>query len=159
LFFTFPFGCAGNQHTLNLTDLPRPVFIGDRISSNASIDTILVHRIRSVLCYTTHEKEGETVSEGKHVTLYKDEYDLIEENISIRIDTVLQNYPRRFLGNVHVIAEVDRGVSLGAIFTTILGLFVDGGDGELGIYSDQSFDISATIYEIVKEKEQDEIEN
>ena len=63
----FP-GCAGNQNTLNLADLPRPVFLSDRIASKTTIDTNLVQPLRSVSCYTTHEKESEKISEGRHVT-------------------------------------------------------------------------------------------
>ena len=80
-YSSFLNGCAGNQHTLDLSDLPRPAFIGNRISPVVTLDSSLVQRLRSVSCYTKHEKEGETISKGKHVTLYKDEHDFIEENI------------------------------------------------------------------------------
>jgi len=156
LLITLYIGCAGNQHTLNLTDLPRPVYIGDRMTLSATIDSSRVQTIRSISCYTSHEKEGETISEGKHGIFSSGDYEHVKENIFVKIDTALEKYPHRFIGNVHVVAEVDRGISLGAIFTKILGFLVDDDDGELGFYNDQSFYVTGTIYELKEENLHDE---
>ncbi len=152
LLFSLFIGCAGNQHTLNLTNLPRPVYMGDRITSSATIDSSRVQTIRSISCYTSHEKEGETISEGKHSTFSSGAYEHVKENILVKVGTALEKYPHRFIGNVHVVAEVDRGISLGAIFTAILGSQITGEGSDIGFYNDQSFYVTGTIYELKKDK-------
>lgn len=86
LLITLYIGCAGNQHTLNLTDLPRPVYIGDRITPSVTIDSSRVQIIRSISFYSSHEKEGETISEGKHGTFSSGNYEHVKENIFVKID-------------------------------------------------------------------------
>ncbi len=156
LLITLYIGCAGNQHTLNLTDLPRPVYIGDRITPSVTIDSSRVQTIRSISCYSSHEKEGETISEGEHSTFSSGDYEHVKENIFVKVDTALEKYPHRFIGNVHVVAEVDRGISLGAIFTAILGSQITGEGSDIGFYNDQSFYVTGTIYELKEENLHDE---
>ncbi len=156
LLFSLFIGCAGNQHTLNLTDLPRPVYMGDRITPSVTIDSSRVQTVRSISCYSSHEKEGETISEGKHGTFSSGAYEHVKENILVKVGTALEKYPHRFIGNVHVVAEVDRGISLGAIFTAILGSQITGEGSDIGFYNDQSFYVTGTIYELKEEISPDE---
>ena len=156
LIFSLFTGCAGNQHTLNLTDLPRPVYMGDRITPSKTIDSSRVQTVRSISCYSSHEKEGETISEGKHGTFSSGAYEHVKGNILVKVGTALEKYPHRFIGNVHVVAEVDRGISLGAIFTAILGSQITGEGSDIGFYNDQSFNVTGTIYDIKKENSPDE---
>ncbi len=156
LLFSLFIGCAGNQHTLNLTDLPRPVYMGDRITPSATFDSSRVQTVRSISCYSSHEKEGETISKGKHGTFSSGAYEHVKENILVKVGTVLEKYPHRFIGNVHVVAEVDHGISLGAIFTTILGSQITGEGSDIGFYNDQSFYVTGTIYELKEENLHDE---
>ena len=136
------------DYTINLTHLTQPVYMGHQISPSTTIDSSRIQFIRYVFCRSAHQKEGETRSEGKHITFSSGTYNRIVENISINVDSVLQNRPNRFIGNVNVFAEVDCGISLGAIFSSILGSQVTGEDSEIGIYNDQSFYVTGTIYEL-----------
>jgi hypothetical protein len=122
------------------------------VSPSNTIDSSRVQFVRFVSCRSAHKIEDETRSEGKHVSYSSGDYDLIEENISIKVDSVLQNHPNRFIGNVLVVAEVDRGISLGAIFSSILGSQITGEDSQIGVYSDQSFYVTGKIYELREKK-------
>jgi hypothetical protein len=149
-------GCAANQHTLDLNDAPRPVLFSEQISPSLSIDSNLVTAVQSVSCYSNYEKEDETVSEGKNTRFSSATHDHVRENISIKIDSVLQKSPNRFIGNVKIVAEVDRGISLGAIFSAILGSQITGGSSSVGVYNDQSFEIKGTIYQPIEDNHSDE---
>jgi len=94
--------------------------MGDRITHGVIIDSSWVQTIRSISCHSSHKKESETVSEGEHSTISSGDYEHVKETISSEVYTTLEDNSHRFIGNVHVVAEVDRGLSLSAIFTTIL---------------------------------------
>jgi hypothetical protein len=143
LLITLYLGCAGNQHTLNLSYLPSPVYIGDRMTPSATIDSSWVQTVRSISCYSSHEKEGETISGGKHGTFSSGDYEHVKETISSKVDTTLEDHPHRFIGNVHFVAEVDRGIS----FISLVGADIK----DMGLYNNQSFYVTGTICELKEE--------
>jgi hypothetical protein len=122
--------------------------MGEKITPSKTLDTNFVRTVRFVSAHSKHEREEETVSEGEHSTWSKDEYDHIKQNISGTVYTELEKYPLRFIGNVQLVAEVERGFSFGAIFSSILGSQITGGSSKIGVYYDQSFYITGTIYEL-----------
>ena len=102
------------------------------------ITVIQIQTIKSISCHSSHEKEGETISEGKH-----SDYEHVKETISSKVDTTLEDHPHRFIGNVHFVAEVDRGIS----FISLVGADIK----DMGLYNNQSFYVTGTICELKEE--------
>ena len=149
-------GCAANKHTLDINDAPRPVLFSEQISPSLSLDSNLVTVVQNVSCYSKYEKEEETVSEGKNTRFSSAPHDRVKEDITMKIDNMLQMSPDRFIGNVKIVAEVDRGISLGAIFSAILGSQITGGSSTVGVYNDQIFEIKGIIYQLKEDNHSDE---
>ena len=142
------FSC--NWHSLKLQPVTQPVYLGSQIDSSAA-DSI---GIISGLC--AHEKEGETVSQSRNVTISFGGKDYTKENINSSITDALQDDPNRFIANGQMVIEIEHGISAGAILSSILATIITSEDSDMGFYTDESIYFRGIVYRLKNQKDQNE---
>jgi hypothetical protein len=123
--------------------------------SNGSIDT-KIDTLKSLEGFYIHEIEDETVSHGKHVSVHLGGNDETKENITATIENALRDDPNRFIGNSHLVVEIEEGISIGAVISSILVTIITKGSSDPGIYTKESIYFNGTLYRVNDQESQDE---
>ena len=137
-----------NWHSLKIHPVPQPILIGSQIDSLAADSVGII----SGLC--THEKEGETVSQTRNVTISFGGKDYTKENINSSIRTALQDDPNRFIANGEMVVDIEHGISAGAILSSILATIITTEGSEMGFYTDESIYFQGTVYRLKNNKDE-----
>jgi len=137
-----------NWHSLKLHPVSQPVYLGSQIDSSVADSVGIV----SGLC--VHEKEGETVSQSRNVSISFGGKDYTKENINSTISTALQDDPNRFIANGEMVIDIEHGMSVGAILSSILASIITDESSEIGFYTDESIYFRGTVYKLKNQKNQ-----
>ena len=137
-----------NWHSLKLHPVSQPVYLGSHIASTTadSVGTV------SGLC--AHEKEDETVSQSRNVTISFGGKDYTKENINSSIRAALQDDPNRFIANGEMVIDIEHGMSFGAILSSILASIITDESSEIGYYTDESIYFRGTVYRLKNKEDQ-----
>ena len=135
-----------NWHSLKLHPVSQPVYLGSQIDSSVADSVGIV----SGLC--VHEKEEETVSQSGNVTLSFGGKDYTKENINSTIRAALQDDPNRFIANGQMVVDIEHGMSVGAILSSIFATIITNGDSDIGVYNNESIYFWGTVYKLKDQK-------